>query len=202
MLRVFDHQFRRDKVILNAGEHFVTEENCVLCTVLGSCVAVCLRDKVKGISGMNHFMLPEPFAEMNLFSSDAGRYGIYALELLINALLSKGVSRDTLTAKIFGGGQLLATSDDSAKMPESNIAFANKFLETEKIPVLASDTGGRLGRKILFFPSNGDVFVKKLRSSIARKVVETEQVYQRNLSSNLPFGEVTLFDAPIKRSYE
>src|SRR5487761_1990229 len=104
--RYFDRNFNVEAVKILPGEYFVTGRDMVLVTVLGSCVSACIRDKITGIGGMNHFMLPD-----NNDSGDpvgvAGRYGTYAMELMINQLLKNGARRANLEAEVFGGGTVL-----------------------------------------------------------------------------------------------
>ena len=99
----FDHHFQYNAVKVLPGEYFVTGENMVICTVLGSCIAACLWDRTLNLGGMNHFMLPDGDS-----SDSSGRYGSYAMELLINEMIKLGARRETMQAKIFGGGQVMA----------------------------------------------------------------------------------------------
>src|SRR5690606_10592835 len=118
------------------GEYYVTDGRLALVTVLGSCVAACIRDVDSGIGGMNHFMLPDEGGK-DVVSSSA-RYGTYAMEILINHLLKSGARRNRLEAKVFGGGAVLA-SLSSSNVGTRNAEFVLKFLQTEKIPVVAQD---------------------------------------------------------------
>jgi len=134
------------------GEHQVSSApDVVLSTVLGSCVAVCLWDDVAGLGGMNHFLLPfGPKAA----ATTPERYGVHAMEILINALLKAGARRNRLQAKLFGGAQLSATLSD---IGQSNARFAKEFLATEDIPCLAESLGGTSARRVLFRPRTGNV---------------------------------------------
>ena len=134
------------------GEHQVSSApDVVLSTVLGSCVAVCLWDDVAGLGGMNHFLLPfGPKAA----AETPERYGVHAMEILINALLKAGARRNRLQAKLFGGAQLSATLSD---IGQSNARFAKEFLATEDIPCLAESLGGTSARRVLFRPRTGNV---------------------------------------------
>ena len=134
------------------GEHQVSgAPDVVLSTILGSCVAVCLWDDVAGLGGMNHFLLPfGPKAA----AATPERYGVHAMEILINALLKAGARRNRLQAKLFGGAQLSATLSD---IGQSNARFAKEFLATEDIPCLAESLGGTSARRVLFRPRTGNV---------------------------------------------
>lgn len=141
------------KVHVTQGEsHVSADPNVVMTTVLGSCIAACLRDPSTGIGGMNHFLLPD--SGDNRKDGDAVRYGAYAMELLINGLLKKGARRDRLEAKIFGGGKLF---DGLSDVGASNAAFAERFLRDEGIPIVSSSTGGLSARRVEFWPASGRV---------------------------------------------
>jgi chemotaxis protein CheD len=136
------------RVHLVQGECRVTDDpNVVLATTLGSCVAACIRDPVARVGGMNHFLLPE--SSEGLVSL---RYGAFAMELLINGLLSKGGRRNRMEAKLFGGGRL---SEGLADIGEKNATFARDFLAREGITFAGGSLGGGLARRIQFWPVSG-----------------------------------------------
>jgi chemotaxis protein CheD len=146
------HRDPRDgtwRVHITQGETYVTaESNEILTTVLGSCIATCVRDTASGIGGMNHFLLPEGAGRDRLEM----RYGVNAMELLINGILTRGGCRDRLEAKLFGGAKVIsALSDVGAR----NVAFAKQFLADEGIPVVGGNLGGDSARRIQFWPSSG-----------------------------------------------
>ena len=132
------------------GEHHISSDpDVMLTTILGSCVAVCMRDPKTGVGGMNHFLLPSGKAE----GLDEGRrYGAYAMELLINELLRSGARRDRLEAKLFGGARMFGGLSD---VGASNAAFAEKFLRDEAIPVVGSSLGGLSARRVQYWPTSG-----------------------------------------------
>lgn len=132
------------------GDHHVSgDPETVLTTILGSCVAVCMTDPVRGVGGMNHFLLPGGRAD----GADEGRrYGVNLMELLINDLLRLGAKRDRLQAKLFGGARMF---DGLSDVGASNAAFAEKFLRDEGIPVVGRSLGGVEARRVQFWPSTG-----------------------------------------------
>lgn len=152
------------RITLSPGEHRATTEKTVLSTLLGSCVAACLFDPVSRVSGMNHFMLANRryARSMPLSITEAGRYGIHAMELLINDMMSLGAQRSRLKAKVFGGGAILDESSDSHFLcvGDVNQRFIREFLATEGIPILSEDLGGELGRVIHFHTDTFQVFRK------------------------------------------
>jgi len=120
------------------GEYLVTGNDVALVTLLGSCVAACLRDPVAGVGGINHFMLPEGGAGA---ASDSARYGGYAMEMLTNELLKRGARRERLEAKVFGGGNVLRgfTAGIAGTVGERNARFVKDYLAREGIPIVAED---------------------------------------------------------------
>lgn len=133
------------------GEHRIADDpRVVLSTVLGSCVAACIRDPVAGVGGMNHFLLPGDRREHD--ELDAQRYGAHAMELLVNALLAAGAQRRRLQAKLFGGARMLKGLTDVGAM---NAAFAEQYLRREGITYLGGSLGGERGRRVQFWPVSG-----------------------------------------------
>lgn len=131
------------------GEHaIVCEPDAVLTTILGSCVATCLHDPVARIGGMNHFLLPGEVGA----SGESMKYGVNAMELLINGLLQKGASRSRLQAKLFGGGQVMNNLSD---IGAQNAEFARRFLQTEGIQIVSASLGGDRARRIRYWPATG-----------------------------------------------
>lgn len=185
----FDSAFNLEAAKIQPGEYYATGRDMLLVTVLGSCVAACVRDSVTGIGGMNHFMLPDGG---NGTVSKSARYGVYAMEVLVNHLLKLGARRERLTAKVFGGGAVLA-GFDTMNIGERNADFVAKYLETERIPIIAKDLKGDSARKIYFFPQDGRVLVKNLRRLHNDTVFERETDYRRRLRDASVVGEVELF---------
>ena len=142
------------------GEHFVTDDpEVVLTTILGSCVAACLRDPMTGVGGMNHFLLPGGDARKG--DADSVRYGVHAMELLVNALLAKGARRERLEGKLFGGARLITGLTDVGEM---NATFAEDFLRREGLNHAGGSLRGDSGRRIQFWPVSGrarQVFLPK-----------------------------------------
>lgn len=188
----FDKGYMKEKVILEPGEYHTADNDRVIYTILGSCVSVCLMDTSTGIAGMNHFMLPEGVGRSELINSNSGRYGINAMELLINEMLFRGASRSKLVAKVFGGAHVLDTID-SSKIPDSNVEFAILFLEMEGFPVVGRDVGGTFGRKVSFHTGSGKVFVKKVVKSESYNMESAELSYRKRIITRTD-GELTLFD--------
>ena len=163
----WDASFKNDAVKVLPGEFFVSDQDLLIVTTLGSCIAACLWDRERRIGGMNHFMLPEGDA-------DSGRYGSYAMELLINQLLKRGASRSTLEAKVFGGGAVIA-SMTSINVGERNTQFVLDYLRTERIPVVSKDVLDICARKVCLLPASGKALVKRLAPTNAATLVAQER---------------------------
>jgi chemotaxis protein CheD len=188
----FDTTFDIDAAKILPGEYYVTKRDMVLVTVLGSCVAACIRDRVTGIGGMNHFMLPDINRENHEPNSISARYGSYAMEMMINQLLKIGARKSNLEAKLFGGGSVLR-GFTSINVGARNAEFAQDYLRNENIPVVSEDLLDNCPRKIYFFPTSGRVLVKKLRNMHNKTIVDREQAYSSNLRVADIQGDVELF---------
>lgn len=158
-----DPYTKKQTVKILPGEFFVcSPAQEVVVTTLGSCIAACIWDKALGLGGMNHFMLAQ--SELGAWGKDEAsstRFGNFAMEFLINEILKNGASRSNLRAKIFGGASM---NTGGEKVGSANIAFAESYLKTERIPLLAKDTGGDLARKVYFEPKTGGVKVKVIET--------------------------------------
>lgn len=169
------------RITLHPGDlHVSADRTLTLSTLLGSCVAACLYDPGSGVFGMNHFLLAaRSFSRKEVaLDSQSGRYGINAMELLINDMLSMGAQRARLKAKVFGGANVLSSlSGGQFAIGDVNARFILSYLENEGIPVLASDLGGERGRQVHFQGSDFSVFVKLLGQENAHDVISRERHY-------------------------
>jgi len=188
----YDRNFNLDAAKILPGEYYVTSRDMVLVTVLGSCVAACIRDHHSGIGGMNHFMLPDNNADDSSPLSSSARYGTYAMEILINHITKMGARRAFLEAKVFGGGNVLK-GFTVANVGQRNADFVLEFLATEKIRVAAQDLIDIYPRKVYYFPKNGKVMVKKLRNIHNDTIFDREKDYSSRLKKSKVEGAVELF---------
>ena len=189
----FDRQHNAEAAKIMPGEYYATARDMLLVTVLGSCVCACIRDKVSGIGGMNHFMLPDSGQDQNDPLGESARYGVYAMEILINQLLKMGAQRSNFEVKVFGGGAVLR-GFTVANVGERNAEFVLKFLKTEKIPVAAQDLLDIYPRKVYYFPQTGLVRVKKLKQVHNDTIVNRETEYKSRLRYSKMEGDVELFE--------
>jgi chemotaxis protein CheD len=183
-----DHHFQYDAVKVLPGEYFVSNEDLVIMTVLGSCIAACMWDGPAKVGGMNHFMLPEGEG-MEGF----GRYGSYAMELLINEMLKMGARRETMQAKIFGGAAVMA-GFTTMNVGERNTKFVKDYLATERIPVVSQDVMDVQPRKVCFFPVTGKALVKRLAIAHPESIMVAERRGNAAVvASSTSGGSVDLF---------
>lgn len=183
-----DHHFQYDAVKVLPGEYFVSSEDLVIMTVLGSCIAACLWDGRARVGGMNHFMLPDGDG-----GDGSGRYGSYAMELLINEMLKLGARRETMQAKVFGGGQVMA-GFTTMNVGERNTKFVLDYLATERIPVVSQDVLDIHPRKVCFFPVTGKALVKRLAHSHPETLaVEERRGNAVTVAKSTAGGSVDLF---------
>ncbi|WP_028974378.1 chemotaxis protein CheD [Spirochaeta cellobiosiphila] len=199
MYRKYNAQLKANVLTIFAGETYVSSKQEILCTVLGSCVSVCLYDPVSKVGGMNHFMLPEDKSSSLKNEALAGeslveksmRYGITAMEVLIADMQKNGANRNTLRAKIFGGGNVISRNAQTESVGDKNIGFARAFLKSELIAIDSEDVGKDFGRKIFFLTGENSVFVRKVGLDQA---VAEEQNYMKKLREIKRSNEnVTLF---------
>lgn len=181
---------------IHIGGVYASREPAVVRTILGSCIAVCLRDPIARVGGMNHFLLPHG----GTHEAESARYGVHAMELLINACMKAGADRRNIEAKVFGGGHVLRiASTGGMDVARSNIRFINEFLDVENIPVLKRDVGGTSPREVYFYTDTGRVLLRRLTpSNIAvDELVKTEQSEALSQAAPKPVDDladnITLF---------
>lgn len=185
----FERDFARHAVKVLPGEFFVAAEDVVLSTVLGSCVSACIWDPTLKIGGMNHFLLPGEAGADPL--SDSGRYGVFAMEQLINELLKRGARRNALEAKVFGGGHVMRNFT-TITVGTRNAEFVLRFLATEGIRVVSQDLKDIHPRRVAFFPYTGRALCKHLKQVDSALIAE-EQNYSASLTRKPVAGDVELF---------
>jgi len=186
--------FKKPEKYIGPGDYYASKQDIIISTLLGSCISVALFDPKQKIGGMNHFMLPFPKKNETGILSRNAKYGINAMEILINELIKKGCVKNDLIAKVFGGSTLLNYDKEAVyDIPKMNISFAFEFLRIENIPVESYSVGGILPRKIYFFPVEGKV---KMKNSVQKydDLIKKEARYAQTLrEATLNAGKVILF---------
>ena len=193
----FEPAFQSRAARILPGEYHVTRDDLAIVTVLGSCVAACLRAPDSGIGGMNHFLLPDTSGGNGGgggrdAEGDSARYGSYAMEVLINQLVKLGARRHRLEAKVFGGANVIPGMHQ-LNIGQRNADFVLEFLRTERIPVIAADLEDTCPRKVAYFPRTGVVRMKRLVDAGSREIVQREQRYKAQFSQAPIAGDIELF---------
>lgn len=195
--RASDRLLNKTSIWLAQGEFKISSSATeVLTTVLGSCIAVCICDPDIGCGGMNHFLLPESPRPIDGLPSLELRYGSYSIERLINAILARGGRRDRLQIKVFGGGNIMGTSN----IGHGNADFVEDYMRKEGFNIAAKDLRGTLARKVHYFPTTGLVLVSHPRGIASASIVHAEG--RAGLRQLLPAsaGTVEIFQVrPIRR---
>jgi len=193
----WDRQRQQVVAKILPGEFYMTSQPIYIATTLGSCISACIWDNKAQIGGMNHFMLPLTEKEAHEINwglrgkaTDATRYGNFAMEHLINAILKCGGRRCNLQAKIFGGGKVLKKMSD---VGERNTEFVKRYLVTEDIPIVGEDVGSVFPRKVLFEPTTGRAFIKKLDNLHNDTIVRRETDYRNRIDNDDVDGDIELF---------
>ena len=181
---------------IKPGEYYVSVHGEMIATVLGSCIAACIRDPVSGIGGMNHFMLPEDSGHNSGIWKDTpvnteARYGNVAMERLINVIIANGGDRRNLEIKIFGGGRVLNLTTD---IGGNNVEFVKHYIEKEGFNIATEDVGGVYPRKVQYFPLSGRVRMKKLFQLHNETLIKRETKYIDKLKHEKLTGKIDLFD--------
>ena len=183
----YDAHFKNNAVKVLPGEFFVFADDILIMTTLGSCIAACLWDRERRVGGLNHFMLPDADG-----AADSGRYGAFAMELLVNELIKLGASRMTMEAKVFGGGAVIGGMN-SLNVGERNTRFVLDYLKTERIAVVSKDVLDVYPRKVCFLPASGKAMVKRLATTNSDTLAAQELAAQKAQASSGSSGSVDLF---------
>lgn len=195
MQKIYNHQYKKEAMTIMPGEYYVSTKGELISTLLGSCISVCLFDRVAKIGGMNHFLLPKSTGKSSNGNGEglygATRYGISAMEVLILKLQVNGADRDRLQAKVFGGGHVLSLDHSPLGVGERNIRFIGEYLEREKIRIVNQDTGGDFSRKVLF--NTEDFSVRLSKIPVDSSIIHNEEEYFKRISRMQKKTEVVYF---------
>lgn len=160
MHRSYDYKLKSYIIHIYAGECYIGDQNEIISTVLGSCIAICLHDVKLKIGGMIHYLLPLTSKKKNLIKPL--NFGDKSFDFLVNGLIKKGSMERDLVAKVFGGANMISSGIEN-NVGELNILYAKKILKKRNIKILSEDVGGVLSRKIFFFPGKNKVFLKEVK---------------------------------------
>ncbi|HEX7767405.1 MAG TPA: hypothetical protein VF443_11870 [Nitrospira sp.] len=194
--RMRDKRFPHEIASILPGEFFVSREPMVVYTVLGSCISACIRDPRTGVGGMNHFMLPAPKEHRSgdAWGGESTRYGSFAMEQLINGILSRGGAKQRLEIKLFGAGKLYESNID---VGARNSEWVLRYLHDEGLPIAKRDLGDVFPRKLYYFTDSGRVLMKKITRIKNRTIMARESDYEYRLyqerNRQEQQGDITLF---------
>jgi chemotaxis protein CheD len=189
----WDAHFGKEAVKVLPGEFFVHDEDVLVMTTLGSCIAACLWDREARVGGMNHFLLPDAGGAGGSGAEASGRYGHFAMDQLIGELVKRGASRPTMEAKVFGGGAVIGGMN-SLNVGERNTQFVLEYLRTERITVVSKDVLDVHARKVCFLPASGKAMVKRLATTNTDALLAQERsAAQRASGAGGAGGTVDLF---------
>lgn len=176
---------------VHQGDCHVSEKpDVTFSTVLGSCISACIFDGAAKVGGMNHFLLAEQSGVSREKYGASARYGAFAMEQLINSVLTKGSGlKSNLIIKVFGGGKISASLRDVGAM---NAAFVREFLQNEGYAIAGQDLGGTYARKVMFMPATGKVFIKRLDSMAGEQIAREEMSYATR-PEPAPVDDIELF---------
>lgn len=182
------------QVKVRPGGHYVGYGNLRITTTLGSCIAACVRDPFSGVGGLNHFLLPEGCdeSEQGWNPGWANRYGVHAMETLLNEVIKRGGNRSRLEIKVFGGGHVLR--DSASDVGARNVLFIRRYLETEGMRICASDLGGYCSRRLIYDVNSGRVQLKRMSSTESQRIRLRDRAYILSVDGDSTAGEVELFD--------
>lgn len=179
----FNNKLNREVVKLLPGEFYVSDDDLVVETVLGSCVAACVYDPSQGIGGMNHFLLPAPPIQDREKDRSSARYGEYAMDILIKEVIRMGAIRSNLEVKLFGGGNVQRNMTEM-NIGQKNANFALDYVKRREIHLAGYDLVDIYPRKIIFYPKDGLVMVKKLMIEPA-SIINDEKNYESILKNQI-----------------
>ncbi len=191
----FDARYGANTVMVLPGRHYVTgKKDEMIVTLLGSCVAACIRDPIAAVGGLNHFLLPE--SENGNWGSTVGaamRYGNHAMETLINDIIKLGGVRSRLEVKIFGGAQIIEGATTMA-VGRKNIDFVRSYLANEGFSIAAEHLGGALPRRIHYFPITGKVQMRQLTRFVDKELFDRDKTYLHEIKVDDDTNSPELFD--------
>jgi chemotaxis protein CheD len=186
---MIEHAVHERRINLVQGEFRVSDDpQVVFTTILGSCVGACIRDPLRGLGGLNHFLLPG--VEAGADQRDSERMGVHLMELLVNGLMRQGAQRDRLEAKLFGGARMMRGLSDIGR---KNTDFAVKFLKYEGIPIVGGDTGGERGRRLQFWPVTGRARQSYIQAGVESANQKSRPTAAPVFASTAQSGDIDLF---------
>jgi chemotaxis protein CheD len=196
MIRTETSRFGKPMCILYPGEYFATKEECILGTVTGATVSVCLYDSTRRIGGMGHFIVPGMIGTEGIVADQIAAHGVLSMEYLMGEIVKLGGDRKYLKAKLFGAGSTSMRVPQKDSVIQSNIKFLKEYFSLEKIEVQSEELGGQDRRKIYFFPTTGQAYRRfQRRNEDSSEFLKLEQEYiDTTFRDKVRYGKVYLFE--------
>ncbi len=196
MLRSQNNRTGKVLYLIYPGDHYVSNEDCYIGTIAGSCLVVCLYDHIRKAGGMINFVVPGTAVTNGLLHDDISRIGILNMEYLMADMIKLGCDRHHMKVKIFGAGYSDESKTGVYSIPENNIKFVKEYFALERIPIEKTDLGGNFRRKIYFSPGDGTVYRKVLQNNEDfSEFIKLEKEYVENEFKNRDRkGTILLFD--------
>lgn len=149
---------QKENYFLQPGYIFSSMEPHIVSTVLGSCVSVCIWDETKNFGGMNHYTHANPIKKQK----PSALFGSIAIPYMIDLLIKMGAQKTDLKAHIIGGAEKKELN--SFKIGKQNVKLAEEMLKKNFIPIVTHDTGGEMGRKVVFDTETGEIAILKVHN--------------------------------------
>ena len=167
-------------IYLKQGEYYISDGSpAQVRTVLGSCVTVTMFCPVLNIGGITHSLLPFPLPGTRGTAGQTGRYVNSSVRHIFSQMTTLGAHVNKMEVKIFGGGQMFLpvpgkNVQTTLNIGRRNVETALKTIQELGLNITATDVGGTQGRKLVFFPHRGDVWVKKITRTMNQKAAEND----------------------------
>ena len=196
MLRSQNNRIGKSLYIIYPGDHYASNEDCYIGTIVGSCLVVCLYDYLKRVGGMINFVVPGTVGTLGILNDDISRIGILNMEYLMGDMVKLGCNRHNMKAKIFGAGYTENAKLGQVSLPENNIKFVKEYFNLERINIEKTDLGGNFRRKLYFSSRDGIVYRKVLLNNEEfSEFITLEKEYVENEFRNRDkVGKILLFD--------
>lgn len=196
MLRSQQNRTGKPLYLIYPGEHFASNENCYIGTIVGSCLAVSVFDYSKRRGGLINFVVPGTAGTEGVVHEDISRIGILNMEYLMADMVKLGCDRHHMKVKIFGAGYTDNSNFGKISLPENNIRFVKEYFELEKIQVEKSDLGGNFRRKLYFSPVDGVVYRQILKNNeeFSEFIMLEKEYVENEFRNRNRVGKIVLFD--------
>ncbi len=196
MIKSESSKFGKPLYILYPGDYFASKDDCIIGTITGTCIVICLYDPQRGIGGMGHFIVPGSIGTSGIISDEIASSGVTSIEYLLGEIVKLGGDRRFLRAKVFGAGYLNSGKAEEIKLSDSNIRFINEYFLIENISVERSDLGGDFRRRIYFSVKDGVIYRQILQNNEeSSEFIKLEQEYvDIQFRNKKKSGRIILFE--------